>query len=156
MACSSLRLPPHPRRQASKKPCKPAGGGAEGVAARGQGLRRVRRAAVVGDGEGVPVELAHVTAAEEKEDKWGGEGGGQHDARWLEPLQSAVAIEGGTLKCSVSARPDPARGVRVIVSNWRRGRGGEVTRRSEHVEDAEALSNILGLPRKSDSGAGGY
>jgi len=124
----------------------------------------------VGEGNGVPVELGHVTAAEEKEEKGGGgggSGGSQHDARWLERLQSAVSVEGGTLKCSVSARPDPARGVRAVNVNWRRGRDMEMEReRAREGErdrgrggdaegdagDAEALSNILGLPTNPSDG----
>ena len=53
---------------------------------------------------------------------------------WLGILRDAVAREGGTLRCSPSARPDHTRGVRAFAQYWRRGDA------SSHDED-DALSS---------------
>ena len=53
---------------------------------------------------------------------------GEKDA-WLGILKNAVEREGGTLKCSPSARPDHTRGVRASAQYWRMGDA------SSHDED---------------------
>ena len=53
---------------------------------------------------------------------------GEKDA-WLGILKNAVEREGGTLKCSPSARPDHTRGVRAFAQYWRMGDA------SSHDED---------------------
>ena len=90
--------------------------------------RRAARAAIAGDprtsirgASSAPVKSAPAALADDED-------------AWLGILRDAVAREGGTLRCSPSARPDHTRGVRAFAQYWRRGDA------SSHDEDA-ALSS---------------
>ena len=63
---------------------------------------------------------------------------GEKDA-WLGILKNAVEREGGTLKCSPSARPDHTRGVRAFAQYWRMGDA------SSHDEDGAWGASIKEL-----------
>ena len=90
--------------------------------------RRAARAAIAGDprtsirgASSAPVKSAPAALADDED-------------AWLGILRDAVAREGGTLRCSPSARPDHTRGVRAFAQYWRRGDA------SSHDED-DALSS---------------
>mmetsp|Transcript_6387 Transcript_6387/g.24695 ORF Transcript_6387/g.24695 Transcript_6387/m.24695 type:complete len:553 (-) Transcript_6387:265-1923(-) len=85
--------------------------------------RRAARAAIAGDprtsirgASSAPVKSAPAVLANDED-------------AWLGILRDAVAREGGTLRCSPSARPDHTRGVRAFAQYWRRGDA------SSHDED---------------------
>ena len=98
----------------------------KGVGRRGRGdARREIRAAIAGDprtsarvATSAPASASIPPAARVEE----------KDA-WLGILKNAVEREGGTLKCSPSARPDHTRGVRAFAQYWRMGDA------SSHDED---------------------
>ena len=98
----------------------------KGVGRRGRGdARREIRAAIAGDprtsarvATSAPASILDPSAARV----------GEKDA-WLGILKNAVEREGGTLKCSPSARPDHTRGVRAFAQYWRMGDA------SSHDED---------------------
>ena len=90
--------------------------------------RRAARASIAGDprtsirgASSAPVKSAPAALADDED-------------AWLGILRDAVAREGGTLRCSPSARPDHTRGVRAFAQYWRRGDA------SSHDED-DALSS---------------
>ena len=96
----------------------------KGVGRRGRGdARREIRAAIAGDprtsarvATSAPASIPPAARVEEKD-------------AWLGILKNAVEREGGTLKCSPSARPDHTRGVRAFAQYWRMGDA------SSHDED---------------------
>ena len=96
----------------------------KGVGRRGRGdARREIRAAIAGDprtsarvATSAPASIRPAARVEEKD-------------AWLGILKNAVEREGGTLKCSPSARPDHTRGVRAFAQYWRMGDA------SSHDED---------------------
>ena len=97
----------------------------KGVGRRGRGdARREIRAAIAGDprtsarvATSAPASIRVPAARVEEKDAW------------LGILKNAVEREGGTLKCSPSARPDHTRGVRASAQYWRMGDA------SSHDED---------------------
>ena len=96
----------------------------KGVGRRGTGdARREICAAIAGDprtsarvATSAPASIPPAARVEEKD-------------AWLGILKNAVEREGGTLKCSPSARPDHTRGVRAFAQYWRMGDA------SSHDED---------------------
>ena len=96
----------------------------KGVGRRGRGdARREIRAAIAGDprtsarvATSAPASIPPAARVGEKD-------------AWLGILKNAVEREGGTLKCSPSARPDHTRGVRAFAQYWRMGDA------SSHDED---------------------
>ena len=96
----------------------------KGVGRRGRGdARREIRAAIAGDprtsarvATSAPASIPPAARVGEKD-------------AWLGILKNAVEREGGTLKCSPSARPDHTRGVRASAQYWRMGDA------SSHDED---------------------
>ena len=108
----------------------------KGVGRRGRGdARREIRAAIAGDprtsarvATSAPASILDPSAARV----------GEKDA-WLGILKNAVEREGGTLKCSPSARPDHTRGVRAFAQYWRMGDA------SSHDEDGAWGASIKEL-----------
>ena len=97
----------------------------KGVGRRGTGdARREIRAAIAGD----PRTSARVATSSAPASIPPAARVGEKDA-WLGILKNAVEREGGTLKCSPSARPDHTRGVRAFAQYWRMGDA------SSHDED---------------------
>ena len=106
----------------------------KGVGRRGRGdARREIRAAIAGDprtsarvATSAPASIPPAARVEEKD-------------AWLGILKNAVEREGGTLKCSPSARPDHTRGVRAFAQYWRMGDA------SSHDEDGAWGASIKEL-----------
>jgi len=106
----------------------------KGVGRRGRGdARREIRAAIAGDprtsarvATSAPASIPPAARVEEKD-------------AWLGILKNAVEREGGTLKCSPSARPDHTRGVRAFAQYWRMGDA------SSHDEDGAWGASIKQL-----------
>ena len=106
----------------------------KGVGRRGRGdARREIRAAIAGDprtsarvATSAPASIPPAARVGEKD-------------AWLGILKNAVEREGGTLKCSPSARPDHTRGVRAFAQYWRMGDA------SSHDEDGAWGASIKEL-----------
>ena len=106
----------------------------KGVGRRGRGdARREIRAAIAGDprtsarvATSAPASIPPAARVGEKD-------------AWLGILKNAVEREGGTLKCSPSARPDHTRGVRASAQYWRMGDA------SSHDEDGAWGASIKEL-----------
>ena len=104
--------------------------------------RRAARAAIAGDprtsirgASSAPVKSAPAALADDED-------------AWLGILRDAVAREGGTLRCSPSARPDHTRGVRAFAQYWRRGDAS-----SHDEDDALSSTNHLFIAEKTKTAA---
>ena len=104
--------------------------------------RRAARAAIAGDprtsirgASSAPVKSAPAALADDED-------------AWLGILRDAVAREGGTLRCSPSARPDHTRGVRAFAQYWRRGDAS-----SHDEDDALSSTNHSFIAEKTETAA---